>query len=82
MPVSFFSAKKTVWILVLGLAVLLGSLLAFPQSTAGRILGSVSDPSGAALERATVVITDLQQHIQSSRGGSGLQDRGTGKGRS
>jgi hypothetical protein len=55
------STKKTVEISVLGLAVVLGSLPALAQSIAGRILGSVSDPSGAALKDATVVISDLQR---------------------
>src|SRR5208283_4315502 len=31
------------------------------QSTAGRILGTVTDQSGAAVARATVVITDVQR---------------------
>ncbi|HVI09662.1 MAG TPA: TonB-dependent receptor, partial [Candidatus Binatia bacterium] len=43
----------------LALAVL--CLPAFAQSTAGRILGLVSDPTGAALTGATVVVTDTQR---------------------
>src|SRR5580692_11142589 len=31
------------------------------QSTSGRILGNISDPSGAAVSGATVVITDVQR---------------------
>jgi Carboxypeptidase regulatory-like domain len=58
---AYISAKNTVWMLILGLAVVLGSLLAGAQSIAGRILGRVTDPSGAALKGATVVITDLQR---------------------
>jgi hypothetical protein len=42
--------------LVLALAVPL-----FPQTTMGRILGSVSDQSGAGVAGATVVITDVQR---------------------
>lgn len=34
---------------------------AYPQSTAGRILGSVTDQSGAAVAGATVVVTDAQR---------------------
>ena len=37
------------------------SLPAFSQSTTGRILGSVSDQTGAAVAGATVVITDVQR---------------------
>jgi len=33
----------------------------FPQTTSGRILGSVNDQSGAAVAGATVVITDVQR---------------------
>lgn len=40
---------------------LLFSLPALAQSTAGRVLGTVSDQSGAAVPGATVVITDLQR---------------------
>jgi hypothetical protein len=46
--------------LLLALAVLV-SLPAHSQSTAGRILGGVTDQSGAALRDATVVISDLQR---------------------
>src|SRR5258708_39451649 len=37
------------------------SVSAFPQSTAGRILGAVTDQSGAALRGATVVLTDVER---------------------
>ena len=42
------------------------TLLLFPvfvlaQSTTGRILGTVTDPSGAAVAGATVVVTDVQR---------------------
>ena len=40
---------------------LLFSASALAQSTAGRILGTVSDQSGAAVAGATVVITDAQR---------------------
>ena len=33
----------------------------FPQTTLGRILGSVSDQSGAAVAGAKIVITDVQR---------------------
>ena len=57
----YFSWKQAVSILALGLAAFFGPLPAFGQSTAGRVLGSVTDPSGAALRGATVIITDLQR---------------------
>ena len=41
--------------------VFLGNLPALSQSTTGRILGSVTDQSGAAIGGAKVVITDLQR---------------------
>ena len=37
------------------------NLPAFSQSTAGRVLGSVTDQSGASVAGATVVITDAQR---------------------
>ena len=37
------------------------NLPALSQSTAGRILGNVSDSSGAAVAGATVVVTDVQR---------------------
>jgi hypothetical protein len=42
-------------------SVLLAALPAMAQSTAGRILGTVTDPSGAAVAGATVVVTDVQR---------------------
>jgi len=42
-------------------ALLLCSIPALAQSTAGRILGTVSDQSGAAVPGATVVVTDSQR---------------------
>src|SRR5438270_13932003 len=53
--------KQFTSILALGAAFFFGSLSAFAQSTAGRILGGVTDQSGATLVGATVVITDLQR---------------------
>jgi hypothetical protein len=54
------SVKNFVFWLVLGLGVI-GSFQASAQSTAGRVLGTVSDKSGAAISGATVVISDLQR---------------------
>jgi hypothetical protein len=46
-------------LLVLALSLLCLSVLA--QSTAGRVLGSVTDQSGASVAGATVVVTDTQR---------------------
>jgi hypothetical protein len=46
------------------IVVLTGCLLSLPamaQSTAGRILGSITDPTGASVAGATIVITDVQR---------------------
>src|SRR6266404_2615733 len=56
-----FSWKQAASILTLGFVAFLGPLPAVGQSTAGRVLGSVTDQSGAALHGATVIITDLQR---------------------
>ena len=50
-------------ILEWGLVSLLVCLPLFSQTNAGRILGSVSDQTGASLSGATVVITDVQRGI-------------------
>ena len=34
---------------------------ALAQTTAGRILGTITDPSGAAVSGATVTVTDVQR---------------------
>src|ERR1700674_5337200 len=41
--------------------VLAVSITAFSQTTTGRILGTVSDTSGAAVAGAAVVVTDTQR---------------------
>src|SRR5262249_39656855 len=41
--------------------ILIGSTPMAAQSTAGRILGGVTDQSGAALKGATVIVTDTQR---------------------
>jgi hypothetical protein len=43
------------------LGVLLSSLPLFSQTTTGRILGTVSDQSGASLPGATVIVLDIQR---------------------
>ena len=48
-------------IVLLVLALSLMNLAAFAQSTAGRVLGSVTDQSGASVAGASVVITDTER---------------------
>ena len=48
-------------IVLLALALTLMSLPGLAQSTAGRVLGSVTDQSGASVSGATVVVTDTQR---------------------
>jgi hypothetical protein len=48
-------------IVLLALALSLMSLPALAQSTAGRVLGRVTDQSGASVAGATVVVTDTQR---------------------
>jgi hypothetical protein len=54
-------ATSATRIVLLALALSLMSLSALAQSTAGRVLGSVTDQSGASVAGATVVITDTQR---------------------
>ncbi len=49
--------------LVIGLGVLVLSCPLFPQSSTGRILGDVRDPSDALVVGATVEITDVQRGV-------------------
>lgn len=51
----------TVRVLFLFFALSILSPLALAQSTFGRILGTVTDQSGAAIAGATVVVTDVQR---------------------
>src|SRR5579864_990004 len=54
--------RMTVLCLLLATFMLLAlPVLAPAQSTSGRILGTVTDQSGAAVARATVVITDVER---------------------
>ncbi len=55
----YFSWKQAASMLALGLAAFFGSLDVFGQSTAGRVLGGVTDQSGAAVQGATVILTAL-----------------------
>jgi hypothetical protein len=54
-------AKFAIKIALLTLSLILIGLPAQAQSTAGRVLGSVTDQSGASVAGATVVVTDTQR---------------------
>ncbi len=47
--------------LLLATCLLLCTVSALAQTTAGRILGTLTDPSGAAVSGATVIVTDVQR---------------------
>src|SRR5271155_4586515 len=49
--------------LVLALGIFLLCLPAFSQSSMGRILGDVRDPSDASIVGATVIVTDVQRGV-------------------
>ena len=53
----------TMRLAVLSIGVFLASLPLFAQTYTGRILGTVTDQTGAALAGASVVITDMQRGI-------------------
>jgi hypothetical protein len=57
------SVGVTIRVLGASLCVLLLSLPVFAQGNAGRILGAVTDQTGAAVVGATVTVTDLQRGI-------------------
>lgn len=50
---------------ILGLTVfaIVASICVYAQTTNGRVLGTVHDPSGAALANATVTVTDTQRGV-------------------
>src|SRR5258708_38997506 len=55
------AVSVTTWVLVATMVVALFSLRWLAQSTAGRTLGTMTDPSGAAVAGATVVVTDVER---------------------
>jgi outer membrane receptor protein involved in Fe transport len=57
------SVRNAVRVLGTSVGVLVLSLPAFAQGNAGRILGAVTDQTGASVVGATVIVTDLQRGI-------------------
>jgi len=57
---------KSAWLVVSAAAVLLACHPLLAQSNTGRILGSVADSTGAALNGASVIVTDLQRGVSRS----------------
>src|SRR5579864_4342750 len=53
--------SSTIFLLLATLSFACFSTAALGQTTAGRILGTVTDQSGAAVSRATVIVTDVQR---------------------
>jgi hypothetical protein len=53
--------SSTIFLLLATLSFACFSTAVLGQSTAGRILGTVTDQSGAAVSRATVIVTDVQR---------------------
>ena len=53
--------RNVLSVVFLSFALLLGSFPSFAQGSAGRILGTVTDQTGASIAGATVTITDTQR---------------------
>ncbi|HWX93240.1 MAG TPA: carboxypeptidase regulatory-like domain-containing protein [Terriglobales bacterium] len=57
---------KSAWIVVSAAAVFLACHPLLAQTNTGRILGSVTDSTGAALDGASVIVTDLERGVSRS----------------
>ncbi len=55
------SLLKGIRVPSIALVIILASVPGFPQTVTGRILGTVTDSTGAAIPRALVTITDAQR---------------------
>src|SRR5438105_7257335 len=65
-------------VLITTLVVLLSSLAVFAQGNFGRILGRVTDPTGAVLPGASISIIDTQRGLartDDADAGAGQEDR-------
>ena len=58
--------EKSVWLVLIVCMPLLVCLQAVAQTNSGRILGSVADQTGAALNGASVIVTDMQRGVTRS----------------
>jgi hypothetical protein len=59
--VSQEGSVTAIRLLLASFTLMLCSLAALAQSTAGRVLGTLTDQSGASVPGATVVVTDIQR---------------------
>jgi len=57
---------KSAWLVVPAAAALLACHSLLAQTNTGRILGSVTDSTGAALDGASVIVTDLERGVSRS----------------
>src|SRR5450432_2320645 len=57
------SPSNGIRILLLLCLLVVPGIVAFSQTTTGRIVGTVRDQSGAALSAATVIVADVQRGI-------------------
>ena len=57
------SGRKAARAAVIGLGLLWTCMLLLSQSTQGRIAGTITDPSGAAIPAAKVTVTDMQRNV-------------------
>ena len=55
------SLSKSIWVLGVIVALVLASVPVFAQTVSGRILGTVTDSTGAAIRGAAVTITDTER---------------------
>jgi hypothetical protein len=63
---SFFmppSGRKAAQAMVIGAGLLGMSFLLFSQGSEGRISGTITDPSGAAIPSARVTVTDVERNV-------------------
>ncbi len=62
----FVPARKLMRLLVLCVGILLVSLPLLSQGNAGRILGTITDPTGGVIAGAAVTVTDTQRNVSRS----------------
>ena len=62
-PRQKFSNKTLLHFVVLFATLVLSSISAFAQGSAGRIVGAITDASGGAITGATVTVTDVDRGV-------------------